>query len=278
VIRAAANRLGFASAGAAAVAVLLLGRPVAAEVDVSSASIEQRMGRSVRTELPFVDMDGRSLRLSDVIRGDKPVILMLAYYRCPTLCNAVLRGMARGLGALSLTPGKDYRAVTVSFDPRDTPEAAGKKRGSALAALGRAMERDDWPFLVGGEDAARALAEDLGFRYAYDPSTDQYAHPAVLFVLTADGRISRALDGVDPSPRDLRLALIEAGEGRIGSLLDRVLITCYRYDPASRRYGPTVLGALRLGGIGVLSAMGVLIVILWRVERRRTPRASGGAR
>jgi protein SCO1/2 len=246
-----------------ALAALLLARPAAA------ISIEDHLGRGVRTELPLTDMNGRSVRLSNLVRGDKPVVLVLAYYRCPALCNTVLRGLARGLGTLPWTPGEEYRVVTVSFDPRDKPEAAAQKRASALTALGRDIGPDAWPFLVAGEAEGRALAGDLGFTYTYDPRSDQYAHPAVLFVLTPDGRISRALDGVDPSPRDLRLALIEAGEGRIGTLLDKVLTTCYRYDPASRRYGPAVAGLLRLGGGAVIVAMAALFAIVWRAERRR---------
>ena len=231
--------------------------------------IEEHLGRPIDQGLSFTRSDGARMRLADAFSDGRPVVLILAYYRCPMLCGLVLRGMAQGLKDLSFTLGEHYRVLTVSIDPRDNAEAARHKQLSTLSWLGRADAGEAWEFLVGQEPAIKALADDLGFRYAHDPRTDQYAHPAVAFVLTPDGRISRYLYGAQFSPRDLRLALMEASQGRIGSIVDRVLLSCYRYDPASRRYGPYVLGFVRLGGALILLVVTGLLAILWRGERRR---------
>lgn len=236
------------------------------------ADLEERLGRRVRAGIELTDMDGRKVRLADHLGDGKPLVLVLAYYRCPMLCGLVMRGLVDGFGRLSLRLGEDYRAVTVSFDPRDRPEAAANKRTNVLAALAGAGGGEPppgaWPFLVGAEAEVRALADDIGFRFAYDPATDQYAHPAAVVVLTPDGRVSRYLYGVEPSARDLRLALLEASEGRVGGIVDRVLMTCYRYDPAARRYGPYIAGFFRLGGLAIFATVGSVLAVLWRRERR----------
>jgi protein SCO1/2 len=185
------------------------------------------------------------------------------------LCGLVLRGLVDGLKKLDLRLGDDYQALTVSFDPRDTPAAAERKRASTLLGLGRAgVDPRAWPFLVGEEPAIHALADALGIRYAYDARTDQYAHPAAAIVLTPEGRVSRYLYGIEFPPRDLRLALVEAGEGRTGTIVDRVLLTCYRYDPSARRYGPFVFGFLRIGGALILAVVSGVIAALFVAERR----------
>ena len=170
---------------------------------------------------------------------------------------------------IARTDADSAKLLTSDIDPRDRPEAAGQKQESTLAGLGLPGARDAWPFLVGDQASIKALADALGFRFAYDPASDQYAHPAVVFAITPDGRISRYLYGVQFSPRDLRLALIEAGLGKTGSIVDRVLLTCYRYDPSSRRYGPSIVGFIRLGGALILALMTGLLAVLWYGERRR---------
>ncbi|KYF91625.1 hypothetical protein BE17_36090, partial [Sorangium cellulosum] len=221
------------------------------------------------------DMDGRSAPLAEHFDGVRPVLLVLAYYRCPTLCGLVLRGLVSGMAKLDYRLGEHYRALTVSFDPRDTPDAAARKRKATLSSLSalvkaRAPAPDAWPFLTGEPPELRALAGDLGFRSAYDAQTDQYAHPAAVFVLTPNGRISRYLYGIEFSALDLRLALLEASRGQVGTTLDRVLMTCYRYDPASRRYGPHVAGFLRLGAAGILTWVVALLAFFgWRGWRHR---------
>ncbi|XXX82556.1 SCO family protein [Sorangium sp. So ce134] len=239
--------------------------------------IEEHLGRPVRRDLAFTDMDGRRVRLGDYFADGKPLLLVLAYYRCPALCGLVLRGAVEGLKLLPYRLGEQFHALTVSFDPRERPAAASQKRAVTLSGLGADARAPEWPFLVGDEAATRALAEDLGFRYAYDQATDQYAHPAAVFVLTPDGRISRYLYGTEFSARDLRLALLEASRGEVGTIVDRVIMTCYRFDPASRRYGPFLLGFLRLGAMAILSTVGGLLAVLWWRERRRPRARTSGA-
>jgi len=242
---------------------------------VLEADIEERLGHRVDPSLAFTDADGRTVHLGDRGSGGQPVVLVLAYYRCPMLCGLVLHGVVEGMKKLDWQLGREYRAVTVSFDPRDTPAAAEQKQASALAGLGRpAVRGGDWPFLVGQESSIRALAEAVGFRYAYDARTDQYAHPAAAIILTPDGRVSRYLYGVTFSARDLRLALLEAGEGKIGTIVDRLILTCYRYDPATRAYGPFIVGFMRIGGVVILLVVLGLVLVLLRAERRQS---RGGA-
>ncbi|WP_437292469.1 SCO family protein [Sorangium sp. So ce426] len=260
-------------------ALVLARAPIAAAADPPSlppaareADIEERLGSAIDTALHFTDMDGRRAPLAEHFDGRRPVLLVLAYYRCPTLCGLVLRGLVAGMAKLDYRLGEDYRALTVSFDPRDTPATAARKRTAALSALGLAgaPTPETWPFLTGALPEIRALAGDLGFRFAYDPRTEQYAHPAAVFVLTPEGRISRILYGIEFSPLDLRLSLLEASRGQIGTPLERVLMTCYRYDPASRRYGPYVAGFLRLGGAAILTWVAAVVAFFgWQGRRRR---------
>jgi protein SCO1 len=159
--------------------------------------------------------------------------------------------------------------VTVSFDPKDRPQSADRARATILDELGRPLEDDAWPFLVGNEAEIRKLTDSVGFFYAYEPRTKQYAHPNGIFLLTPNGMISRVLQGFEFEPLDLRMGLLEAGEGKTGSLAEQVLLTCFRYDPATRRYGPYVVGFLRLGAVAVLLTIGIAYVFVLRRGRRR---------
>jgi protein SCO1/2 len=240
----------------------------AALAATAAADLDERLGARLPAALSFTDGSGRRVRLGDAFTDGKPVVLVLAYYRCPMLCDLVLRGAGDALAGVGLVFGRDFRALTVSFDPRDRPEAAARKQETLLQALGRPDAAPAWPFLVGEAAAVRALADAVGFRYGYDASTDQFAHPACLIVLTPDGRIARYLYGIRFRPVDLRLALDEAARGRIGGIVDRVLLTCFRWDPASRRYGVYVRGVLRGGATLMLLVTGGALALLWRRERR----------
>jgi protein SCO1/2 len=249
--------------------------PAAPPPAVREADLDEQLGRSVDPALVFTDESGHRVRLGDYLDGAAPVVLVLAYYRCPSLCGLVLHGVVDGMKKLSWSLGREYRALTVSFDPRDTPAAARAKQASTLSGLGPpAPPERAWPFLVGEEAPIRALADQVGFRYAYDARTDQYAHPAAAIVLTPRGKISRYLYGVSFSPRDLRLSLIEAGEGKTGTIVDRLILTCYHYDPAARAYGSFIVGFMRLAGALILATVIGLLLVLYRVGRRR---AAGGA-
>jgi len=228
--------------------------------------IEEHLGQSVPADLRFRDQDGHPVRLGDYLHRGRPVVLVLAYYRCPMLCDLVLRGLASAFAEVGWTPGKQADLLTVSIDPQDTPAAALLKQGHVLQALGHPEAKAGWPFLVGDASSARALADAMGFRYVYDPTSHQYAHAAGAVVLTPEGRFARYVYGVQFRPFDLRLALTEAGQGKVGGIVERVLLTCFRYDPSARRYGIYVVGLLKGGGALVLLTVGICLGVLWRRE------------
>jgi protein SCO1/2 len=235
-------------------------------------SFDQKLDQQVPLDLEFRDDTGGRVRLRDSFDG-KPVILVLAYYRCPKLCNEVLNGLVRSLLDVPLDLGRDFNVVTVSFDPREQPELAAAKKAHYLERYGRARDARAWRFLTGEEEPIRRLADSVGFRYRYDPRTDQYAHASGIVVLTPDGRTSRYFYGIKFAPRDLRLGLVDASGGKIGSPVDRVLLYCFHYDPSVGKYGVTIMNLVRLGGVLTMIGIGVLWFVLWRMGPRQEPDA-----
>jgi protein SCO1/2 len=244
---------------------------------VQAVEIDEHVGLQVPLDLAFVDERGDNVTLADYFADGKPVLLILAWYHCPMLCGLVLQGTAQALAQLDWRLGEQYRVLTVSFDPSDGPQDAFRKQVTTLQELGRTDAADAWPFLTGKHAAIARLADALGFRYAWDSHTEQYAHAAVIFALSPTGEIARYLYGVDYPARDLKLALLDASQGRAGSVGDRLLMTCYHYDPASRRYGFYILGALRVGGVAVVLFIGLLLGVLWARERRNRKAHGEGA-
>lgn len=239
--------------------------------------IDQRLGESIPLELSFVDETGQAVRLKDYF-GEKPVILSLVYYECPMLCTQILNGLTSALAVTTLDVGKDFRVLTVSFDPGETPELAADKKSVYLERYGREGAEEDWHFLTGDEDAIAALTRAVGFRYELDPETGEYAHASGIMVLTPQGRLSRYFYGIEYSPRDLRLGLVEASENKIGNVVDQLLLFCYRYDPTTGQYGAVALNMVRVGGVVTLVTLsGFLIVSLRRERRGRTPRGGEAA-
>lgn len=240
--------------------------------ELRGIAIEERLGQSIALDVPLVDHTGAQVKLADYFQAKRPVILVLNYYSCPTLCSLVLNGMLDGMRGLEFSVGKEYQLVSVSIDPREKSELAKSKRAAYLTALGTertsAMTDRDWPFLTGSEQNVSGIAKAVGFHYRYDAATNQYAHAAGIFVLTPDGRISRVLYGIQFSARDLRLALVEASQGGIGSPVDRLLLLCYHYDPQTRRYGLTPMGLMRIGGVLTVVVLGMYLLSAWRRERR----------
>lgn len=240
----------------------------AGSIDASAVGVTEKLGAEVPQDVQLVDQAGRVVHLRDYFADGKPVLLVLAYYRCPQLCGLILQGAATALRETGWTPGKQYRVVTVSFDPGDTPLDARQKQAPELAALGIEGRSDAWPFLTGSKASVEALTRAVGFNYVRDPDTGQFAHPAVLTILSPAGKVSRYLYGIAFEPRDVRLALLEAAAGRTGSAFERVILRCYAYDPATRRYGLYVTGLLRGGGVVILASVVGLVGLLWRRERR----------
>lgn len=233
-----------------------------------SVGFDQRLDAQVPLDLVFRDEAGQAVHLGDYF-GKKPVILVLAYYRCPMLCTMVLNGLVRALLDVPFQAGKEFTIVTVSFDPRETPELAAAKKRTYLERYGREGAAEGWHFLTGEEDAIQGLTDAVGFRYTYDAKHDQFAHASGIMILTPKGRIARYFYDVTYSPRDLRLGLVEAAENKIGSPADQILLFCFHYDPAEGKYGPVIMNFVRLGGVLTILGLGAFLTILWRGERRK---------
>jgi protein SCO1 len=229
---------------------------------------DQRLNQQLPLDLPFMDEAGKPVKLADYF-GDRPVILVLAYYRCPMLCTQVLNGLVRAMLELPFNAGQDFRVITVSFDPRETPELAAAKKKTYVERYGRPGAEAGWHFLTGQAEAIERLTAAVGFRYSYDANHDQYAHASGIMVLTPTGKISRYFYDINYSGRDLRLGLVEASENKIGSPVDQVLLYCFHYDPAEGRYGPTVMNLVRLGGVLTLLVLGAWLGLMWRAELRQ---------
>jgi protein SCO1/2 len=233
---------------------------------------DQRLNERVPLDVALVDEDGKAVRLGDYF-GAKPVVLAFVYFDCPMLCTQVLNATASALNIMSLDAGADYEMVAVSFDPRETPVQARARKATTLERYHRERAAAGWHFLTGSQGAIDRLTAAAGFRYAWDDETGQFAHPAGVVVLTPDGRLARYLFGIEYGPRDLRLAIVEASEGRIGSPVDALLLYCYHYDPMTGRYGFVVMRALRVAGAATVLALGSFVVVMLRRERKPQPHA-----
>jgi protein SCO1/2 len=242
---------------------------------LGKVGVEEHLDAHLPLELEFLDEDGRSVRLGDYFDGARPVILTLNYYRCPMLCGLQLNGVVAGMEEMDWTPGVEFEMVTVSIDPLETPELAQAKKENYLKRYQRPAAARGWHFLTGRQDNIERLAETVGFGYTYDVSSGQYAHAAAIFVITPDGRVARYLYGIEYPPQSLKLALMEASQGEIGSAFDQLIMYCYHYDPASRRYAPVAMNIMRVGGGATALLLGVTLGTWWLRESRRRRRAQG---
>ena len=230
---------------------------------LKNVGIQQNLNQSLPLDLVFTDDLGRSVRLGDYF-GKKPVILSLVYFNCPMLCGEVLSGLEHSLRTMSLNVGKDFDVITVSFDPKDTPEMAAKKKAEFLKRYKRAGAEQGWHFLVGQQGAIDALTKAVGFQYEYDPQAQQFAHATAITIATPEGKIAQYYYGVEYPPKDLRLGLVEAGNGKIGNLVDELLLYCYHYDPEKGKYSATILRVVRLAGLATMLSIGTLIFLMIR--------------
>jgi len=238
---------------------------------------DQNIDQRVPLDVTFRDERGATVRLGDYF-GKRPVVLVFAYYDCPMLCTQVINGLSSALGVLSLTPGQDFEIVTVSFNPADTPASASAKKAMYLERYKREGADTSWHFLTGDPPSIERLTKAAGFRYVWDATTKQFAHPSGIIVLTADGRLARYLFGIEYGPRDLRYAIVEASDGRVGNAADALLLYCYHYDPMSGRYGFVVMRALRLAGIVTVLALGGFVFLMLRREKRGAARLAAESR
>lgn len=232
--------------------------------------IEQNLGRPLPRDLLFRDEAGRDVRLGDYF-GKRPVILTPVYYRCPMLCNIVLEGVVNALRELRFNPGEEFEVITVSFDPAETPQDAAGKKGKYLRRYARPGAEQGWHFLTGDARSVSTLMRTLGFHYEWDEQIKQWAHGTTIVVATPEGRIARYFFGIQYPPRDLRLGLVEASGGKIGSVVDQLLLLCYHYDPATGKYSGYAMNAVRIGGGATVAAIVGFILVMLRREKRSRP-------
>ena len=237
--------------------------------------LEQKLDAQIPLDLTFNDETGNPVTLGNYFRG-RPVILALVYYECPMLCTEVLNGLVGSLETLKFDAGHEFDVVVVSFDPGETPALAAQKKELYLKRYGRPGAENAWHFLTGRAEAITTLTSAVGFKYKYDPSIDQFAHVAALTILTPTGRVSRYLFGIEYAPRDLKFALVEAANGKIGSLVDQALLFCYHYDPETGKYGLVIMNLVRIGGILTVTAAIAFILLNLRSRPQRQAIATTG--
>jgi protein SCO1 len=242
----------------------------AVPAELKDIGITEKLGESVSiNELTFKDEAGNPVQLSKYFASKKPVVLALVYYECTTLCNFLLNGLNASLKPFAWTPGQEFDIVTVSIHPKDTPAIASKKKAAYVKDYGRPEAAAGWHFLTGEESPIKRLASEVGFGYRYDENEKQYAHGAAIFILTPEGKISRYLYGIQFSERDLRLALLEASQGTIGTVVDRLLLFCYRYDPHSRKYSVYLTNVMQAGAAGTTVFFGGYLAVFWSRQRKK---------
>lgn len=258
----------------ACLAVSCLGGVASAQLNIQpkemkGVKIVEHLGDTLPLDLAFRDESGAEVKLRQFFDGERPVLLNLVYYNCPMLCNLVLNGAIEGLQDVDYTPGVEFEIVTISIDHREGPELAAAKKKTYLEQYGRPEAAKGWHFLTGERESIQALADAIGFGFQYDPDRMEYAHGAAIFFVSPKGVLTRYLYGIQYEPKQLRLALVEAGEGTIGSTIDQLLLRCYMYNPDSREYAFYIWGAMRLGGLLTIVLIAGLLFILWRRERRQ---------
>lgn len=234
---------------------------------LSSATVEEQLGAQLDLSTTFTKQDGHSQTLKQILAGDVPVLLTLNYYQCRSLCTMHLNGLVEGLKKLSWKPGENFRIVTISISPKETAELASAKRDSYQNALGRGPV--SWDFYVGSDEAIHKVADVIGFRYKYDEEQDQYSHPAAIYFVTPEGKVSRYLYGITYPAQELKFAIMETAEGRVGSPLDKLILRCFHYDGTLGKYTPVAMNVMRLAGGISVAALATLIAVLRKKERSK---------
>jgi protein SCO1/2 len=235
---------------------------------LDKVGIDQKIGQQLPLDVVFKDETGRDVRLGEYF-GTRPVVMALAYYECPMLCTQVINGMTGALKTLSFEAGKDFDVVVISINPVERPTLAAQKKANYLKQYARPETAGGWHFLTGSELSIKAVADAIGFRYAYDDQIGQYAHGAAIYVATPKGIIARYFLGVEFPPTHLRYALVEASNNKLGTIADQVLLLCYHYDPATGKYGVVILRAVRIGGVLTVAAFLAFLFVSLRRERQQ---------
>jgi protein SCO1/2 len=243
---------------------------------LKQVGIDQKLNNQLPLDLKFRDEYGRDVRLGDYFQSGRPVVLSLVYYECPMLCNQTLNGLVGALDAVPFTPSKDFEVVTVSFDPREGPDLAAAKKETYLRRFKREGAQNGWHFLTGDKDSIDRLAEATGFHYVWDDESKQFAHASAIMVATPEGRLSHYFYGIEYSPKDLRLALVESSKGQIGTPVDALILYCYHYDPTTGKFA-LVMSVVRAAGVLTIFGIVALIVFLVRRTRRQEEVDAAGA-
>jgi len=246
--------------------------------ELENVGIQEHLGQKVDLDqFEFTDSaDGKKHKLNEYFQDGKPTLVNLVYFECPMLCTLVLNGVLEGVKQLDWQVGKQFNVVTISINPKDTVEMANKKRDTYLKSYTEtpsqphtlAEAQSGWHFFTSEEAQVKKFADQLGFEYKYDAQQQQYAHPAVTFVLTPDGHISRYLYGIEYKPKDLRLSLLEASKGKVGNVFDRILLFCYHYEPSARGYTLKAMRVMQLGGLGMVALLGGYLTVFWTRQRK----------
>jgi protein SCO1/2 len=249
--------------------------------DLSNVGIDQRLNQPLPLDLQFKDESGKTVRLGDYFHLGRPVILNLVYYTCPMLCGEELAGEASALGVLRFTPGNEYEVVSVSFNADETPKDAAEKKQLYIARMNEHLEHktngDGWHFLTGQQAQIKQLADAVGFHYRRDPRTGQFIHAAAIMIVTPTGKIAQYYYGVEFSPKDIRLGLIEASQDKIGTIVDQVVLYCYHYDPKTGRYGAVITNIMRVAGAATMLILGGFLIVMYRRESHNGEKGTGRA-
>lgn len=242
---------------------------------LQKVGIEQKLNEQLPLDAVFKNEDGREVKLGEFF-GQRPVILALVYYECPMLCNEVLNGLTGSLKSLSFDTGKDFDVVAISFDARenDKPDLAKNKKASYMTRYGRPGTENGWHFLTGTQSEIDKVTKAVGFNYYWDEKSNQFAHAGAIMITTPEGRLSRYLYGIDYAPKDVKFGVMESAQNRIGNPAEQLMLYCYHYDPATGKYGLSILRVIRLGGIVTVLGLGAMIFVFWRRNRAKNELAS----
>ncbi len=234
--------------------------------------IEEQLGETLPMDLVLTNADGQAVRLGDYFDGETPVVMQFAYFSCPMLCPLMLDGLTTTLQGMAWTPGDEFEVVTVSFDPRDTPEQAAREKAKYVQKLGKYGAAEGWHFLTADEATINTLTQAAGFNFKWIEAEQEFAHPTAVLFLSGEGKLSRYLFGMQPSPGDARKALVEASNGEVGSIVDQAILYCFQFDPNENSYVANAFNIMRLGGVLTMLILGGMLFFFWRREG-----GSGGA-
>ncbi len=256
-----------------ALSVILWANPATAQLNqgtpkiLEDVGVDEKLGEKIPLDLTFANSAGDSVTIGELIEDGKPILLNPLYYECPSLCGLVLDAVFNVVQDLAWSPGREYTIISYSIDPEETHEQAAKSKEMYLADLDRSGAEDGWHFLTGSEESIKKLSDAVGFRYKYDERTGEYLHLASIMLISPEGVITRYLYGLQFFEFDLRNALSEAADGRIGSTIDRLILYCFTYDPASQSYVPVAMNIMKLGGLATVLILGIFLTLLWRREK-----------